>query len=203
MQDLPPVHLVLISHAHYDHLDLPTLRKLPNTTPVLVPPGVDRVVERAGMKRIITLSPWQKHREKDITVTAVPARHFPGRPPLYPGTGYQGYVIEGSAVVYFAGDTGLFGGMDDIGKTWRIDAALLPIGAYEPPPFRRHHMAPEDAVEAARRLDAKLVIPIHWGTFKLSLEPFDQPVPRLLKAAAAAGIRDAVRVLKPGESVSL
>jgi L-ascorbate metabolism protein UlaG (beta-lactamase superfamily) len=203
IDDLPPIDAVLISHGHLDHLDVPTLRRLPRTATVVVPPGLQRLVERAGMKRVVTLSPWQEYRVKNLTVTAVPAKHFGGRSPLHTEAKYQGYVIEGSTVIYFAGDTGLFEGLADIGAKWDIGAALLPIGAYEPPPFRRNHMSPEDAVQAALLLRARLVVPIHWGTFKLSLEPFDEPAPRLLKAAADAGIEDIVHVLKPGETISV
>lgn len=198
---LPPIDLVLISHGHYDHLDVPTLKNLPGRPTIVVPAGLEGLVRRATKKRVVTLLPWEEYREKEVTVTAVPAKHFAGRNPLYPHTGYQGYVIQGSAVIYFAGDTGFFEGFGEIAKKWKIDAALLPVGAYEPPPFRRHHMSPEDAVKAARILHTKLLVPIHWGTFKLSLEPLDEPIPRLLNAAGHAGIGESVRVLKPGESI--
>jgi L-ascorbate metabolism protein UlaG (beta-lactamase superfamily) len=198
---LPPIDLVLISHGHYDHLDLPTLKKLPGRPTIVVPPGIERLLRRIAKKCIVTLLPWEEYREKEVAVTAVPAKHFAGRHPLYPHTGYQGYVIQGSAVIYFAGDTGFFEGFDEIAKRWKIDAALLPVGAYEPPPFRRNHMSPEDAVKAARILQTKLLVPIHWGTFKLSLEPLGEPIPRLLNAAGRAGIGESVRVLKPGESI--
>jgi L-ascorbate metabolism protein UlaG (beta-lactamase superfamily) len=138
-----------------------------------------------------------------VTVTAVAARHFSGRPPFFHGTGYQGYVIDGGATVYFAGDSGLFAGMREIGEKWNIDVALLPIGAYQPPPFRRHHMSPEDAIEAARRLRARALVPIHWGAFKLSLEPFDEPVRRLKRAAGKANLSSKIHVLSPGQSISV
>jgi L-ascorbate metabolism protein UlaG (beta-lactamase superfamily) len=198
---LPPIDLVLISHGHYDHLDLPTLKKLPGRPTIVVPPGIERLVRRIARKRIVTLQPWEEYQEKEVTITAVPAKHFGGRHPLYPRTGYQGYVIHGSAVIYFAGDTGFFAGLSEIAKRWKVDAALLPVGAYEPPPFRRNHMSPEDAVEAAHILQTKLLVPIHWGTFKLSLEPLSEPIPRLLNAAGRAGIGELVRVLEPGETV--
>jgi L-ascorbate metabolism protein UlaG (beta-lactamase superfamily) len=201
--DLPSIDLTLISHGHYDHLDLPTLRKLPQDGVIVVPPGLERVVKRAGKRRLVTLSPWETHTEKNVIITAVPAKHFAGRPPFRLKTGYQGYIIEGSAVIYFAGDTAWFEGFSDIGEKWDIDAALLPIGAYQPPRFRENHMAPEDAVQAARALKAKMLIPIHWGAFKLSLESLSEPIPRLQQAAEQAGIGEKVRVLKPGESIVL
>ncbi len=201
IRDLPHPDLILISHGHYDHLDLPTLRRLPRKTPVVAPPGLKPVIKRAGKDRIITLSQWRSHHLGSVTVTAVPARHFSGRPPFFLRTGYHGYVIHGEATVYFAGDSGLFEGMREIGERWNIDIALLPIGAYQPPPFRRHHMSPEDAIEAARRLRARAVVPIHWGAFKLSLEPFDEPVRRLERAAREANFSSKIHVLSPGQSI--
>ncbi len=203
IRSLPPVNLILISHAHYDHLDLPTLRRLLRGTPIIVPPGVEAVVKWARMRQILTLELWESYRLGKLAITAVPAKHFPGRPPFFPRTQYQGYVVEGSATVYFAGDSGLFEGMAEIGKKWDIDLALLPIGAYRPPPFRRHHMSPEDAVEAGRKLKAKAIVPIHWGTFKLSLEPFDEPTQLLEQAAKDAGLLQKIKILLPGQAVSV
>ncbi|RJP23892.1 MAG: MBL fold metallo-hydrolase [Candidatus Abyssobacteria bacterium SURF_5] len=199
---LPRIDLALVSHGHYDHLDVPTLKKLGKDVPVVAPPGLERVLKRAS-RQVITLAPWEQIKLQQVNITAVPAKHFGGRPPLYFCTGYQGYIIEGSAVIYFAGDTGLFDGISDIANRWKIDAALLPVGAYEPPPFRENHMAPEDAVEAAHILRARALIPIHWGAFKLSLEPFTEPIPRLLQAAERAGMKETIRVLEPGESLTI
>lgn len=203
VRNLPRLDLILISHGHYDHLDLPTLRKLPRETPVVAPPGLETLLRWAGMKHVVTLREWQSHRLGGVTVTAVPAQHFRGRPPLLPTSGYQGYVIDGRATAYFAGDSALFEGMNAIGERWDIDVALLPIGAYQPPAFRRHHMSPEDAIEAGRRLRAKVIVPIHWGAFKLSLEPLDEPVLRLEEAAREANLSSRVRILLPGQSISV
>jgi L-ascorbate metabolism protein UlaG (beta-lactamase superfamily) len=124
-----------------------------------------------------------------------------GRPPLFPITGFQGYVIEGDATVYFAGDTGMFDEFNTIGRMWDIDVALLPIGAYSPPSFRRHHMSPEDAIAAGRMLRARSIVPIHWGAFKLSLEPMREPLPRLKRAAEEEGLAAMVKILAPGQSL--
>ncbi len=201
IRELPPLDLILISHAHYDHLDLPSLRKLPRDITVIAAPGLGKILKWAKKSCVVSLKNWESRQVGALTVTAVPARHFAGRHPLFPLTGYQGYVLEGDATVYFAGDSALFGELYDIGRNWEIDVALLPIGAYEPPSFRRHHMSPEDAVEACRRLRAKILVPIHWGTFKLSLEPFDEPVARLKRAAQEARLSSAVKVLLPGQSL--
>jgi len=203
IKNLPPLNVVLISHGHYDHLDLPTLRKLPREIPVVAAPGLETILRLAGRRQVVTLREWESQSFGKIEITAVPAQHFMGRPPFFPASKYQGYIIEGDATVYFAGDSAIFDGMSEIGWKWDIDVALLPIGAYEPPSFRRHHMSPEDAVEAGRRLRAKAIVPIHWGAFKLSLEPMSEPVPRLRRAAAQAGCASSVKILSPGESVSV
>ena len=203
VEELPPIDLILISHGHYDHLDLPTIRKLPREIPVITPPGLRTVLKWARRKRVVTLREWESHHADEVTVTAVPAKHFHGRPPLFPVSRFQGYIVEGDATVYFAGDSGIFDGLSEIGRKWDIDVALLPIGAYSPRSFRRHHMSPEDAVEAGRMLGAKVVVPIHWGAFKLSLEPLDEPVPRLERAARKARCSSMVKVLAPGRSVSI
>jgi L-ascorbate metabolism protein UlaG (beta-lactamase superfamily) len=203
IHELPHIDLILISHGHYDHLDRATIRQLPKETPVIVPFGLERVLRLMGKKNVVTLGKWKKRRVGDVTVTAVPAEHFMGRPPLFPITGYQGYVVEGDATVYFAGDTGMFDGLLDIGMKWDIDVALLPIGAYSPPSFRRHHMSPEDALEAGRMLRAKAIVPIHWGAFKLSLEPMREPLPRLRRAAIEANRSSEVMILQPGQSLSV
>jgi len=203
VRDLPPIDLILVSHGHYDHLDVPTLRKLPRKTPAVAPPGLKTILRWAGRKRVITLSEWESHRFGDVTVTAVPAEHFLGRPPFFPASKFQGYVIEGDATIYFAGDTGIFDGLSEIGWKWDIDVALLPIGAYSPRSFRRHHMSPEDAIEAGRMLRAKAIVPIHWGAFKLSLEPMSEPAPRLERAARDAGCLSMVKILAPGQAVSV
>lgn len=203
VRELPPLDLLLVSHGHYDHLDLPTLRKLPSDIPVVAAPGLRGVLRWARKRRVVTLGEWESRKFGDIKVTAVPAEHFLGRPPLFPHSKYQGYIIEGDSTVYFAGDSGIFDGLSEIGYRWDIDVALLPIGAYNPPSFRRHHMAPEDAIEAGRMLRAKAIVPIHWGSFKLSLEPMSEPIPRLRRAARDAGCSSMVKILSPGESISV
>jgi len=203
IRELPHLDLILISHGHYDHLDRATVRRLPKDTPVVVPFGLKRALQWMGMKNVITLGKWKRHYVGDVTITSVPAEHFMGRPPLFPITGYQGYVIEGDATVYFAGDTGMFEGFSQIGLRWDIDVALLPIGAYSPPSFRRHHMSPEDALEAGRMLRAKSIVPIHWGAFKLSLEPMREPLPRLKRVAIESNHSSMLRMLSPGQSISV
>jgi L-ascorbate metabolism protein UlaG (beta-lactamase superfamily) len=106
----------------------------------------------------------------------------------------------GEHSVYHAGDTAYFRGFAEIGRRLRPEIALLPIGAYEPPSFRNVHTSPEDALQAFLELGAERMIPMHYGTFRLSHEPMDEPVPRLLAAAEKAGVGERVQVLREGET---
>ena len=110
--------------------------------------------------------------------------------------------IDGRTL-YHAGDTCFFLDMEWIGRRQSIDVALLPIGAYDPPSFRRHHMSPEDAVDACRMLRARAMIPIHWGAFRLSLEPFAEPLTRLRLAARRKDMSSRIKILEPGQAVSV
>ena len=115
--------------------------------------------------------------------------------------GFGGYVLRaGSHSVYHAGDTAYFDGFGDIGKILRPEIALVPIGAYDPPSFRNVHTSPEDALQAFADLGAQKMIPMHYGTFKLSHEPMEEPLQRLKAAAQAAEMRDKVVVLSEGET---
>lgn len=195
---LDTVNLVLISHGHYDHLDLRTVQRLKRDAVVVVPRGLGRYFHRYGFRDVRTLAWWEQTTVHGMRIVAVPAKHFQGRNPLVKSQ-YQGYVIDGTYQVYFAGDTGWFDGFRDIGSIFRLDLALLPIGAYKPWSAFGHHMTPENCVQAMRELKAKHLIPIHWGAFRLSLEPLDEPVKRLQQSARRAGIGACVTVLEPGQ----
>jgi len=203
IENLPRLDLILISHGHFDHLDMRSLRRLwemGQRPPVVVAQGLAKFPRKAGFEEVRELSVWEQIEVDGLSITAVPAHHFPGRSPLNRKTTYQGYVVEGKGgTVYFAGDTGLFEGFRTIGEKFQIDVALLPIGAYSPPPFRRHHLSPEDALKAMELLGAGAMVPIHWGAFKLSLESVDEPPKRLMSAAHDRGLEDRVFLLQPGE----
>ncbi len=200
-KDLPPLTAILISHAHYDHFDESTLNKLDPKIPIIVPPGVDKYAKEVGFEKITVLSPWQSLEVDGFKITAVPAKHFHGRNPYTDNTtDFQGYIIQGGGkTVYFAGDTGMFPDFKEIGRRFSIDVALLPISAYNPPAFRRNHLSPEDAIEAFEMLGAKIMIPIHWGSFTLSREPFEEPPVRLKAEAERKNLTDKVIFLKNGE----
>jgi L-ascorbate metabolism protein UlaG (beta-lactamase superfamily) len=195
---------VLISHGHHDHMDIRSLKALGKRRTIILPRGVSFPLKIRGFHDLRAAKPWDEMPIGNATITVVPSHHFGGRPPLYFKAKYQGYVIAGEKCVYFAGDTGFDEEIfTSIRSRFDLDLALLPIGAYHPPSFRKHHMSPEDAVEAFRILGAKIMVPIHFETFSLSLEPVNEPRKRLVAAAEKAGVADSVFILSSGESLCL
>ncbi len=202
LQELPPLDLILISHSHWDHFDTWTLRRLDRRAVVVVPDGLQGDVRSLGFQDVRGLKHWETTTVGGAEVTAVPARHW--------GT-YCGFLIHNGKTVYFAGDTGLFDGMREIGARRRIDLALLPIGAYRPHvaflpilsrKMRSVHMAPEDVPPAAEMLGARLVVPVHWGTFKLTGEPIDEPLDRLQRVMRDESMNGRIRIVMQGETVA-
>jgi len=195
---------ILVSHGHHDHMDLRSLVALGKEVPLIVPRGVSLPLVLRRFKDIRVTRPWEEVVIDQMTITVVPSHHFGGRPPFYLTAGYQGYVVSEKRCIYLAGDTGFDEKMfKEIGNRFALDLAVLPIGAYHPPSFRKHHMSPEDAVAAFRLLGAKSMIPIHYETFSMSWEPMDEPRRRLEAAAERAGITDHVFALRSGESICL
>jgi L-ascorbate metabolism protein UlaG (beta-lactamase superfamily) len=114
--------------------------------------------------------------------------------------GFGGYIIEmGGRTIFHCGDTAFFDGFKEIGERFKIDLALLPIGAYDPPSGREVHMNPEQALEAFLQLGARRMVPMHYGSFRLSYEPVDEPPARLLAAAKAHGVEDQISVMTEGQ----
>jgi L-ascorbate metabolism protein UlaG (beta-lactamase superfamily) len=201
LRDLPPLDIVLVSHGHLDHLDVPTHRRLPKDAVAVVARNLGDLMRPCGYRRVVELAWGETFRYRDVTVTALPVKHWGTRGLLPDDRGYTGFLLESpSGTVFFPGDTAYFPGFSEYGERFDIDVALLPIGAYNPPAFRRVHMNPEDALQAFADLRARHLVPIHWGTFVVSLEPIDEPTAWLADLAAAAGVRDRVAILQHGES---
>ena len=236
--DLPAIDAVLLTHAHMDHLNRPSLRATTRemrlrglTAPVvIVPKGVEDLVQDLGFSKIETLEWWQSvqlgqisettdsklhlvdtdqttSRLSDglpaiITVTATPARHWGARMFNDTHRGFGGYVIASTVgpAIYHSGDTAYFNGFGEIANRLHPEIALLPIGAYFPDSYRSVHTSPEEALRAFLDLRADVMIPMHYGTFRLGREPMDEPLPRLLEAAARAGVTNRVEALAEGES---
>jgi L-ascorbate metabolism protein UlaG (beta-lactamase superfamily) len=205
LADLPKVDAALVTHDHHDHLDVDTLRRL--GVPVVAGLGTRRLLRRHGLF-VTELGWWSSARVGDVTITFVPAQHFAKRGFADDNERlWGGFVLSGrSATVYHAGDSGYFPGFRAIGRRFpRIDAALLPIGAYDPGWFmERVHMTPEQALSAFEDLGAHTFVAMHWGTFKLSDEALDEP-PRRLEAERLRRelSPEAVRVLAVGESLTV
>jgi L-ascorbate metabolism protein UlaG (beta-lactamase superfamily) len=152
---------VLISHAHRDHLDLPSLRRLDPGATIVTAPGAARSLRRLG-RAVVELAPGEQLRISDVVVRAVPAVHDGRRSPIGAPAGAVGFVVEGNRRVYFAGDTEVFPGMS--GLVEDLDAALVPIWGWGPS-LGAGHMDPSQAAEAIALLRPRLAVPIHWGTF--------------------------------------
>jgi L-ascorbate metabolism protein UlaG (beta-lactamase superfamily) len=190
---LPRVDAVVISHNHYDHLDAPTIRRLPRATPFFVPAGLGRWFRRRGFTRVTELDWWEAAELDGVRFDFVPAHHWSRR--TFTDTCrslWGGWVLADRAGrrVYFAGDTGYGRYFGEIGRAHRgIDLALLPIGAYAPRwMLGAVHTDPEEAVQAFLDLGAAAMAPMHWATFLLSGEPPLEPLTRLRAAWSAAGL---------------
>jgi len=203
-EDLRRVAGVVISHAHHDHLDYRSLKRVGTAHPIVVPWGVARPMRWRGFTDVRVLRPWEEVALGGWRITAVPAQHFGGRLPFVFTSGYQGYVLGGASCVYFAGDTGynerLF---REIGRRFAIDLAVLPIAGAVVPWFRRNHMNAPEALRAAELLRARHLLPIHFDTFPISFEPAGRAVRQLLEASVRPGRTAIVRVLPEGESMYL
>ena len=189
---LPPLDLVAVTHNHFDHLDLPTLRRIGANPTYVTPVGNGELLRKEGCEKVVELDWWQSHSEGALTVTLVPARHWSMRAPWNRNDMlWGGFVFRGpEGVAYHAGDTALTDEFVEIGhRCGPIDWALLPIGAYEPRWFMEpQHMNPEDAIEAFVRLQARTLVAMHWGTFKLTDEPLGEPPERARAAFAQRGL---------------
>lgn len=180
-EDLPPINLVLISHNHYDHLDIETLKNINSrfSPRFVVPLGVDLLLNQEGINNTFTLDWWEsKPIDSDITVHAVQAQHFSARG-LFDRdkTLWAGYVIDTPAGgVYFAGDTGYGGFFKEIGRRYDIKVGLIPIGAYKPRWFMSPvHVDPEEAIQVHKDVGAEISFGMHYGTFPLADDGMKDP----------------------------
>jgi len=208
--DLPPIAVVLLSHNHYDHCDLATLRRVARRfDPLIVTPlGNGRFARRVGFRRIEELDWWQAASTSPLPVTLTPARHFSARTPFDRNRALWGgfVVVIGGLHLYFAGDTAYAPFFPDVRRRLGpIDLALLPIGAYEPRWFMQAvHMNPAEAVQAHIDLEASRSIGMHFGTIQLTAEGIDEPVRDLEEACRERHVApSSFGVLGFGESFRL
>ncbi|QHN04660.1 MBL fold metallo-hydrolase [Granulicella sp. WH15] len=210
MENLPPIDVVLLSHAHMDHLNRPTLKQVARQTrlqtgraPVaVVPRGVEDLVDTLGFAEVRTLDRWESTTVAGLRVTLTPAKHWGAR--IFSDThrGFGGYVIEGEGHrVYHSGDTAYFDGFREIGRRLHPQVALVPIGAYFPDTHRSVHTSPEEALDGFVDLGADVMVAMHFGTFRLGREPMEEPPIRLMADARRRGLESRVRVLGEGETL--
>lgn len=206
-EELPPIHLVLLSHNHYDHLDLDTLLRLEarHAPRVVTTLGNKPFLEQHGLKAVHELDWWQAVHVANAAVTLTPAQHWSSRGPGNRNrTLWGGFVVqEGATQVFFAGDTGYSTHFKAIReRLGAVDLALLPIGAYEPRWFMRdQHMNPDDAVRAHLDLGTQLSIGTHFGCFQLTDEGIDEPVMELEAARQRYDVAaESFQVLETGET---
>lgn len=210
VRDLPPIDAILLTHAHMDHLNFPSLRAVVREmrrrgrpAPIaIVPNGVEDLVQKIGFREVRSLRWWESTIFESLTITSTPAQHWGAR--LFKDThrGFGGYTIAAPRMptLYHSGDTAYFNGFHEIGRRLRPDIALLPIGAYFPDSYRSVHTSPEEALRAFLDLGAQAMVPMHYNTFRLGREPMSEPLPRLLAAARHEGVEDRVLPLAEGET---
>ncbi|MGH9347334.1 MAG: MBL fold metallo-hydrolase [Vicinamibacterales bacterium] len=203
---LPPIDVVLVSHNHYDHMDLTTLRRLQARfgSRIVTTLGNKAFLERCGLRRVVELDWWQSHEG----ITATPAQHFAARSLFDRNrTLWAGFALTlGKRRLYFAGDSGYHTHFTAIGRRLGpFDLSLVPIGAYEPRWFMgAAHMNPDEAVRAHRDLQSRLSVAMHFGCFHLADEGIEEPVRELGRALERHAVpASAFRVLEPGESLAI
>lgn len=207
LEKIPAPRFAVISHNHYDHLDAPTIERLPASTVMVVPLGLAGWMRDEGREHVTELDWWQSAVIGDWTITCLPAQHWSIRTLDRNETLWASWLVEGHGRrYYFAGDTGYFPGFAEYGRRFGpIDVALLPIGAYAPRWFMAYqHMDPAQALRAFEELDARYLVPVHWGTFRLSDEPLDEPPRELARVAASRpDLTERIKVLAIGETFHL
>lgn len=202
LAELPPVDIVLQSHNHYDHLDATTVRAIARAHPQAIwvaPLRLGATLRRFGVREVVELDWWQQAEVAGIDITATPARHFAARGPFDRNrTLWCGFALRaGARRAWFVADTAYHPEFGAIGqRCGPFDLVMMPIGAYDPRWFMRVvHVDPEEAVQAFRdacapwpQAPAPLMLGIHWGTFRLTTEPMDEPPARARAAWELAGL---------------
>lgn len=197
IHELPRIDLILLSHAHMDHLDLPSLEQFDRSIPVIAAKNTSDVLDDLGLRSVTELDWGQTIRKAGLEIEAIQTKHFGWRFPWevdrsrgnWNGRSFNAYRIsKNGRTIVFGGDTAIQGFFKEWGEeNGPVDLAMMPIGAYDPWIF--NHCNPEQALAMAQDLKAKVFFPMHWGTFIQSDEPTHEPIQRLKKAIAGTDIQ--------------
>ncbi|MFC4991728.1 MBL fold metallo-hydrolase [Rubritalea tangerina] len=201
---LPYIDLVLVSHAHFDHLHKKSLKIVDSREGIVVPKGSGKLVRKLGFHAVKEMAIWDELIFDDLTIIHTPAHHWGARYIHDTHRDYGGYIVKaGDLSIFHCGDSAYFDGFTEIGKRHHIDVALMPIGAYNAPSGRDVHMNPEEAVKAFQELGAEFMIPMHYRTFPLGNEPDHEPEERLLAEAKRLGLEERIIILDEGVGIEL
>ncbi len=203
VEKLPNVSALLVTHAHYDHLDLFSYKYFDQKKEVLCPPTLGSLISRFINNPVTELAPWETKNYGSVTVTAVPTRHYGFRLSGLRYTQCTGYIIQGkNLTVYHPGDTAYGPHFKEIGEKFKIDVACLPIGAFRPRWFMQsRHMSPIDALQAFDDLKAKTLVPIHWGSFRLAQDSLSEAIEILQTELQSRSNTAFLKILQPGENI--
>jgi L-ascorbate metabolism protein UlaG (beta-lactamase superfamily) len=205
-----PPNIVLLSHLHYDHADLPSLRRLPPTTTVIAPRGSGKYLARWAGVEVYEVTEGDRIQVADVEITALPADHGQALSIPRPMETCLSYVMRNRLSVYFAGDTDLFEGMYEVGRDFDLDLALLPVWGYSHR-LGAGHLSPLSAAQALKRLEPRVAVPIHWGSFRFMgphsvwkwVDYLNTPPHAFAHHAAHLAPQTEIRVLQPGEWTSV
>ena len=190
--ELPPLDAVLVTHAHMDSLDRPSLRRVAGTPLLVVPKQVSDLVADLGFARVVELGWGERVVAGDVTIEAVPVNHWGKRWPWGRWRGYNGYLLtKGARRILFASDTAYSEAFRALADEPRIDVAMFGIGAYDP--WIMNHADPEQVWQMFRAIGACYLLPVHFDTFRLGKEPLGEAMTRLLVAAGPDASRVAIR----------
>jgi L-ascorbate metabolism protein UlaG (beta-lactamase superfamily) len=210
ISDLQNIDYILLSHGHRDHLDIPSLRKILKYNPnveVLCPLGFERMLQKIGFQKIQEAAWWQRYNTKDIKIDFLPAKHWNRRHILdFNTTLWGSFAIQHQDLkIYFAGDTAYESHFKEIQQHYQdFDIALMPIGAYKPKFIMEWaHTSPEEAVMASNDLQAKIFIPMHYGTYDLSDEPASEPIKIIQNQKQEKRLEARLEILDVGEAFLL
>ena len=202
---LGTIDYLLLSHVHYDHFDAPTIRQIATKKPhAIVPLQMSNILQKVAAFKTTELDWYKIYKEGELSITLVPAKHW-GRRGIFDRNKslWGAYIIQHKeTTIFFCGDSAAGKHFKEIGERFDIDYALVPIGAYSPKNIMQHnHLNPKEAVEACKQLGAKTMIPMHYGTYKLTDEPLDEPLAWLEKIMQNTSCD--IRVLQVGEVLAL